>query len=326
MSRGFAEYLCRKPRLSTLALRNGSKLAWLWSPRTVVYADKPYFTAPELTRAAAGWLDRHRDAPFLLVLNYMDTHLPNATPGSQGLDFEDEAFHMGVESTWSGRPTPAERRSYLNEYDREVIHLDHWLGVLLDHVERSGLAARTLVIVTSDHGEFLGEHDYYGHTRDIYAETVNVPMIVWEPGRRPGRVSRPVQSPDLFPTVLRYLGLPVPPAAQGQGLLEADHPIVSEEYYQPFGTDPRFARIIRAIRADGHRYFDSSTGEKRLFDFAGDPHETRNLIARQPAVAALARERLDEWLLKIPEPAVRAPAPQLDAGDLDDLRALGYIR
>ena len=228
---------------------------------------------------------------------------------------------------------PAEQRSFVNEYDREVIHLDHWVGVLLDYLERSGLGARTLVILTSDHGEFLGEHQLIGHGKDLYAEVVDVPLIVWEPGATPGRVSRPVQGLDLFPTILRYLGLPIPEGTQGQPLLEADHPTVSEEYYaahrhaiqparpalRPHPQDRSASASIATSRAPPARSGSSTV--------TADPHETHNLIVERPDVAASARARLEAVAAEHAGGATsREPPRQIDAEALENLRALGYIR
>jgi arylsulfatase A-like enzyme len=339
MDQGFQDYFCRRPRTAAVQLATARRLARRWSQRRAMYEEMPYFTAPEMTRAAISWLERHGDVPFFLFLNYMDVHSPNAAPGTQGLPFEDESLVLGAEKKeWlddylgGGKMTAAEQRSFVNEYDRELVHLDHWIGVLLDHLERSGVGERTLIVLTSDHGEFLGEHHLIGHSKDLYAEVVDVPMIVWEPGAAPGRVPHPVQSLDVFPTILRYLGLPVPPETQGEDLARVGHPIVSEEYYAltnmllgPNGQ--RFDRILRTIRAEDHRYFQSTAAEERLFDRRADPQEARNLAAERPDLAAAARARLDEWLRATPE--AQPPTeeqPKVDEEALENLRALGYVR
>jgi arylsulfatase A-like enzyme len=338
--RGFQEYLCRRPRLSGLLLGSARELARWWDRRRAQYQEMPYFTAPEMTRAAISWLDRNRDVPFFLFLNYMDAHTPNAAPGSQGVPLEGEESSAAAERhemhnhyLSGGEISNGERRRILNEYDREMIHLDRWVGVLLDHLETSGLSARTMVVLTSDHGEFLGEHHLLGHSKDLYAEGVEVPLIVWEPGVTPGRVTRPVQSHDLFPTILRYLGLPIPEGTQGQPVHEAVHAPVSELYYVldqwllQSAYRHRFDRVLRSIRVGGHRYFRSSNGEERLFDLGVDPRETDDLMSERPDVAASARLRLDEWLGRTPEaPPPVVPPEELDAEALENLRTLGYVR
>jgi len=335
MDQGFEEYLCRRPRPSPMQLGTARDLAWKWDRRRAQYQEMPYFTAPEMTRAAISWLERHRDNPFFLFVNYMDAHIPNAAPGSQGVPFEDEAPMRkgGFLSYAVGKSlTLAERQGLINEYDRELIHLDHWVGVLLDYLEHSGLGASTLVVLTSDHGEFLGEHQLLGHSKDLYAEVINVPLIVWEPGVAPGRVTRPVQGVDLFPTILDYLGLPIPEGTQGQRILQADHPTVSEQYYVspvllsgPVGY--RFDRILRTIRLGEYRYFKGTNGEERLFHPTLDPHETHDLIAELPDVAATARARFEEWMRSTPEaPPPAQPPRKANPEALENLRALGYVQ
>jgi arylsulfatase A-like enzyme len=338
IDQGFGEYVCRKPRLAGVRLGAARELAWRWDQRRALYEEMPYFTAPEMTRAAITWLGRHGDQPFFLFLNYMDVHFPNAAPGTQGLAFEDEASVLGEKKHegfaryfLGGALTPAERRAFVNEYDRELIHLDHWVGVLLRYLEESDLDDTTLVVLTADHGEFLGEHELIAHMKDLYNEVVDVPLVVWEPGATPGRSARPVQGLDLFPTILGYLGLPVPEGTQGQSLLDVDHATVSELYYalQPMmqgAGGSRYDRVLRTIREDGYRYFHSSNGEERLFRLGADPREERNLIAERPDVAAAARARLEEWLRTTPEAAPAATPQGVDPETLENLRALGYVR
>jgi arylsulfatase A-like enzyme len=337
MDQGFEEYLSRRPRFAGLQLSKARDCAWRWDARRAQYLEMPYFTAPEMTQAAIAWLERRGDRPFFLFLNYMDVHLPNAAPGSQGIPFEGETVRMGAEASALEKRylagadmTPGEQAGVVNEYDRELIHLDRGLDALLEYLESSGLAARTLVIVTSDHGEFLGEHHLLGHGKDLFTEMVDVPLIVWEPGAAPGRVTRPVQGPDLFPTILRYLGLPIPEGTQGQPLHEADHPIISEQYNEwsaSRGRDQHAERIVRTIREGEHRYFQISGGEEKLFDLRSDPGEANDLIARRPEVAAAARARLEAWLLRTPEAARPKERPRLnDPEALENLRALGYIQ
>ena len=339
MDQGFEEYLCRRPRLPGVQLGLARDLGWTWDERRAQYQEMPYFTAPEMTRAAIAWLARRRGAPFFLFLNYMDVHMPNAAPGSQGLPFEDEASASGAVKRGmlerlhaTGELPPSLRRSLVNEYDRELIHLDHWVGELLGYVEASGLAASTLIVLTSDHGEFLGEHRLVGHGQDLYTETVDVPLIVWEPGAAAGRNARPVQGLDLFPTILRYLGLPIPEGTQGQPLTDADHPTVAEYHDRSdlaaeAVQDARVLRTLRMIHVDEHRYVQSSSGEERLFHRVADPRELRNLILDAPGVAAQARARLEAWLRDTPlAPPPSDPPRSLDPETLENLRALGYVR
>ena len=333
---GFQDFWSEKPRTGGMVLDTIRALVSRWSPRAAQFAEMPYVVAPDITRAAISWLRRRGDRPFFMFLNYMEPHSPNAPPGSQGLPFEDETPLTESEKTrilLGGDISDSERRGMDNEYDRDLIYLDRSIGELFDYLERSGLMSRTLVIATSDHGEYHGEHHLVGHSKDLYDEAVGVPLIVWEPGGPVGRSSRPVQCVDIFPTILEALRLPVPPGTQGQPLGSSSHPIVSELYYTrhmdlcgtPYGR--RFDRIIRTIRLGTFRYFEATNGERRLFDLAADPGETNDLVHVRPDVALRAEQSLREWLAMAPAASQAAVPPQeADEETLRGLRSLGYLR
>jgi len=326
MSQGFQDYLSRGPRAAGMLPNTARDLGRWWDGRRAQYEEMPYFTAPEMTRAAISWLELNRGTPFFLFLNYMDAHTPNAAPGDQGIPLEGESPMTAADrkegESHHGRfaLSDAVRRGLVNEYDRELIHLDRSVGVLFDYLEKSGLTEKTLIVLTSDHGEYLGEHQLLGHLNDIYAEVVNVPLVIWQPGWTPGRTSHPVQVLDLFPTILQYLGLRVPEGTQGQPVMEVEHPIVSE--LSGSAEIPN----IRTIRIGEYRYFGGTDGEERLFHSPTDPGEKNDLLHARPEQAALGRARLDEWLKGIPEaPRSSAPPTELDPEALEGLRALGYV-
>jgi arylsulfatase A-like enzyme len=326
MSQGFQDYLSRGPRAAGMLPNTARELGRRWDGRRVQYEEMPYFTAPEITRAAISWLELNRGTPFFLFLNYLDVHAPNAAPGDQGVPFEDERPMTAADRKKRDAdhgPVPlsaAVRRGLVNEYDRELIHLDRWVGVLFDYLEKSDLNHEILVVLTSDHGEYLGEHEIVGHLKDIHAEVTDVPLVIWQPGWTPGRTSRPVQLLDLFPTILQYLELPVPEGTQGQPVMEVEHPIVSE--LSGSAEIPN----IRTIRIGEYRYFGGADRGERLFHRPSDPGEQNNLLLARPEHAALGRARLDEWLKGIAEaPPSSVPPAELDAEALEGLRALGYV-
>jgi hypothetical protein len=135
----------------------------------------------------------------------------------------------------------------------------------------------------------------------------------------------------VFPTILDYLGLPIPAGTQGHMLLEASHPVVSEQHYARnrvlFSTiGHRFDRVLRTIRLGEHRYFQGSNGEERLFHITLDPRETTDLIGERPELAAAARASLEQWLESTPAAKRPGEPSQLaDPDTLDNLRALGYV-
>ncbi|MDH4270407.1 MAG: sulfatase-like hydrolase/transferase [Candidatus Aminicenantes bacterium] len=112
------------------------------------------------------------------------------------------------------------RQEYKNDlYSGEVAFVDAQLGVLFDALEKSGLLEKTVIIVTSDHGEALGEKDEITHGFFAYNNTLHVPLFLYVPGSEPKTVGENACHVDIFPTVCDLLGLPLPPHLQGESLL-----------------------------------------------------------------------------------------------------------
>jgi arylsulfatase A-like enzyme len=131
------------------------------------------------------WIDRGQQRPFVATINYFDVHDPYGGPPNQ--------------------PKPAwEQNTDLDRYDDGVHYVDDYMGRLLRELDRRGLAKNTLVIVTSDHGESLGQHDLQTHGRALYRELIHVPLVIWQPGTIPAgiRVDQPVTNSAIPATVM----------------------------------------------------------------------------------------------------------------------------
>src|SRR5581483_563193 len=155
-----------------------------------------------------------------------------------------------------------------------------------------GRYENTLLMVTADHGELLGEHDQLGHGgRMMYEGLLHIPLVVKLPGAdHPRGVRRePVQLVDLVPTVLAVLGAPMAPGVQGQPLLgPVTHPIRAEEDVNPEFVAHYGAVYDRALRVlyDGpYKLIHSSRGERLLFDLATDPGEDHDLAQPSPSAS-----------------------------------------
>lgn len=203
--------------------------------------DRGGVNSDKISDAAIAWLDQHaaapaaRDgaptsapatapAPFLLYLHYFDPHYNY---------WEHDGFTFGGEDTervFSGadiyalrdqqkRFDAADRARLAALYDSEVAFTDHHVGRVLDHLARLGRDDDTLVLVTADHGEALGEHGWIGHTIQLYEESVRIPLLLAGPGIAPGvRGPDPVQLDDVLEPLLRLAaGEPVDGFAAGAG-------------------------------------------------------------------------------------------------------------
>lgn len=197
-------------------------------------------------------------------------------------------------------------------YDAALLELDELFDLLLTRLRAAGALENTIVIVTSDHGEHLGEHHMLDHQFSVYDVLLRVPLIVHYPAKfAPGRESRPVMTHDLFPTLLEIIGLPAPEkTASAISLL---HPAEARDrlagYPTPFteglslvkrrNKDFDFKPWNRGLRAFQSGEFKLIAGtDKRdeLYNLKLDPGELQNLIAGQPEIAKRLHEQLEAHL------------------------------
>lgn len=276
---------------------------------------------------AVGFWKPH--APFNAPKKYWDLHdraritLPDPAGWPHGTD--RVAWHASPEILgWDqqrvlSREATAELR---HGYLANVSYLDAQIGKLLDELDRSGLAAKTVVVFWSDHGFHLGEHTLWGKTSNFELDT-RVPLLVAPPVlSRPGEPARaPVELLDLYPTLIDLCGLPPRPELEGVSLRPLlDDPAASvkpaaiSQFPRPaYGTGtPEFMGY--SARTPTHRYTEWrewKTGEvvaRELYDHSRDPGETRNLAAES---GEAARVQSLAGLLPPPRPLAIPPPPGL---------------
>jgi arylsulfatase A-like enzyme len=269
----------------------------------------PFRSAREINAAALAWLDSTpAGRPVFLFVNYMEAHQPRlaATPHDRWSRDIPGASRLARRNTYYehavDRLPETERRFIEANYDGEVAAMDDALGDLLDALRSRGRYEHAMVVVTADHGEFLGEHGQMGHIGQmLYEPVLHVPLVVKFPGpdRPRGRSDRPVQLVDVLPTVLGVAGAPTPPDVQGQSLLEVSHPMLAEEDIDPFLVARYGARYNRGVRVlyDGsYKLIRTSRGESMLFDLAQDPQEEHDLATVEPERVADLLHRLETAL------------------------------
>jgi arylsulfatase A-like enzyme len=275
-------------------------------------------------------LDRIGDRGFFLFLHFYDPHRPYAPPPRALRHFETGYAGSVSGAAWDLTPEqmPAADLAHLIAlYDGEIRFADAQLGRVLDHLRRRGLDSRTLVIVTSDHGEEFGEHGNWEHQYTLYEELVRIPLVVRAPGRRPRREPAQASLLDVAPTVLDALGLPPLPGQRGRSLLGPLGPreAYGETEYGRGGT----RRLFLRGGASGFKLIlglDRKTGAPRAeewFDLARDPGEKQNAPPAASVADPLRRRLIETWQ----ETRVRGAAPEvaLDAQQREQLRALGYV-
>jgi arylsulfatase A-like enzyme len=211
-------------------------------------------------------------------------------------------------------------------YDGEVAYLDRQVGRLLGFLESRGLVESTVVVVVADHGESLGEHGVRFRHAGLHDTTTHVPMMIRWPGKKPPgrRFGELVQTIDLFPTLLRAVGVD-PPPQDGVDLRELHEKkgrrAVFAEHAGKLGLMVR-TRTHKYILSEGNtNFFADGT---YFYDLTADPKEENNLAGQGLAAERELSETLRRWL------AARRRAPgttarTLSAEEEARLRALGYL-
>jgi arylsulfatase A-like enzyme/lipopolysaccharide biosynthesis regulator YciM len=254
---------------------------------------------------ALPWLDLDQDQPFFAWIHFYDPHTPYEAP-----------------SAWRAR-FPNGRDG---AYDAEIASADEQLGRLLAALERSGRLAETLVVVTSDHGEMLGEHQEQTHGFFIYEAAIRVPLLIAGPGIPTQAIDDPVRLVDLLPTILARFGEKPAAAVQGADLapLWQGRPLRLVAHAESFF--PRFHygwSELQSLRDGQFKLIQAPRPE--LYDLARDPHELNNLAESDPQRRAAMSQALERLLERI-ERQEGALAPQaLDSETEARLRALGYL-
>lgn len=261
--------------------------------------------AEDSVARAIRWLDERRNERWFLWLHLFDPHADYRAPEPFAAQFPEAP------------------------YDGEIAYADAQLGALLGRLHDRGELGETLIVITADHGEALGEHGETTHGVFVYDATTRVPLILSHPSLEAGlRVPAVVSLIDVLPTVLELLGVPPIGDCDGRSLASvalgaetdlAPVPAYSETqfpYYNYGWAD------LRSLRDEEHRYIRAPRPE--LYLLGEDPGETRNQAARSPAIAARYESLLDA-LLPETERDTRASEPdELDPDVRAALAALGY--
>jgi arylsulfatase A-like enzyme/Flp pilus assembly protein TadD len=212
---------------------------------------------------------------------------------------------------------PPEYRAGRAPYDAEVAYADAMLGQLLARLSAAHQLDSTLVLVTADHGESLGDHGEMTHGLFAYDSTLAVPLIINAPPIAPAVIDAPVSHTDLTPTILDLLGLAAAGPVDGLSLVRTpppDRPL----YFEALDASlTRGWAPLRGIVQSGWKYIDLPDAE--LYDLATDPGEQHNRIDRDPHAELLKRT-----LRLASGPETAAPRVAMDTDAAARLRSLGY--
>lgn len=272
-------------------------------PKTRMFFDER--RAAQVNEAVMPWLTEHAADPFFVWVHYFDPHQP----------FE---------------PPPPYDQLYADDlYSGEIAYTDGRLGRLLEHIESLGVLDRTLVVMTADHGEGLGEHNEATHAVLAYNSTLHVPLIIRTPATmgQPGKViEERVGLVDLVPTILDLLDIELPEHLQGRsltGLMQDEQQIAPQYYAENISTRLTHGwGELRVLYDGSFKYIHGPRPE--LYDLQSDPDELNNLASAEAAETARLHDQLGVFLLDHTV-GVSTTNP-IDEDVVRRLQALGYLQ
>lgn len=289
------------------------------------------------------WLGDSPGTPFFLFINYIDAHWPYNNEPRPGLPEprprDKLRNHLAVarDALLPGpgaAPFPENALRHLSDaYDLSIANLDDGLGALLDALDSMGLLDGAVVVITSDHGEYFGEHHLLGHSKDVYEPVLRVPLLVKAPRQSlPAVVDTPATSTDVPALIAAHFP---PRLARGLGRqfpdLPGNHLVISESYYTlpkdlfhpRWGA--RFDRVRTAVYDADLKLIHSSDGADELYDLAADPDERHNLIEARRADAERLLRQLQAFQAQRGQAAESLDARPLSDDEMKRLRSLGYV-
>jgi arylsulfatase A-like enzyme len=295
--------------------------------------------ADAVTDSALEWLAAgDRSQPFLLYLHVTDPHAPYDPPPPYAARFGAREGHapdpppgelLAALKRAGRRPTAAELGALVDRYDGEIAFVDAQFGRLLDELARLGVADRTLVVVTADHGEEFGEHGGLEHGRTLYQDQLHVPLMIRVPGRGGGqRIGARARQVDILPSVAAAVGVRAPADIEGRSLLpllggEAPGVPVEAMAQTSLGRRQLAALLVGDWKVIESKEIGKSATE--VYSLSQDPSERSDRAEERPVLIGYVRQALAQAeAAPLVAGARPVPSPHVDPAVLERLRALGY--
>ena len=251
------------------------------------------------------WLEMNHHQKFFSWIHFYDPHSPFQPPGEYAKRFKS------------------------NPYDGEVSFVDFQIGKIIEDLKIKKIIDKTLIIITSDHGEAFGEHKEIGHGIFCYEESLRVPLIFYNPPTfKKGRVvSQRTRLIDIMPTILELLQIEIPPTIRGNSfaqLLFEDVEIRDPTVYfeSLFGKEEMNWAPLTGIISENYKYI--SLPEPELYDLKNDPMEETNLYKKKNRLAKDMDQKLKKFMVS--NAGFKGSSKRdLSKDDIKKLETLGYI-
>jgi len=258
--------------------------------------------ASDINRSVLNWINKESDKPFFVFINYFDVHDPYLPPEPYRSQFavaeNPGGLINGFVERYAPALTPDQLQSEIDAYDGSIRYVDDQIKALLGELQARGELENTLVIVTSDHGESLGEHGLLQHSASLYIQEIHVPLIFWWPDHVPAdkSVSTPVTNSAIAATILSLIEVqdhPFPGPALTALISDqnatADWPDPISEVAQFEGAaeqNPTTHGELKSVLDAEMQYIVHEKFGEELYDWQADPQETDNMID-DPAVQSV---------------------------------------
>jgi arylsulfatase A-like enzyme len=331
------------------------------------------------------WLGRHSHEPFFAVLHVFDAHPPYEPRRPYDAIWSNiqnrEQYNKDIETLKKFIKNPEDRtrvmpsleemrasglnyeelmKQFIGWYDGSIRGMDMEVGRLVSRLKELGLADKTVIAVTADHGEEFHEHGHMWHGQTVHGELTNVPLLFYGPAFIPQKlvIDETVENIDIMPTLFELSHLPLPKKIQGQSLLPLiaaakeigngdmtklraaaerygwrDQPAFSEKAFTPKTGGPRpYETESYGIVYDGWKLIRNSrrsdgAPEFELYDHKKDPLERRNIADQHPDVVQRLTPKLEERRKSAIAAALPANATtKMNSEEMQRLRGLGYIQ
>jgi arylsulfatase A-like enzyme len=282
-------------------------------------------------------LAEERDRPLFLWVHYQDPHGPYTPPemfvraeaggGGRALPLNPDVSGRGGIPVYQQLENRVDPRFYASRYDGEIRYTDDQFARLIRALEHQGMYEDAVIVFTADHGEGMGEHDYwFAHGEYLYQGQIHVPLIVRWGDRFGGRRAEFVQHVDVVPTILGLLGFPGADSLRGTDLFAES---TSPRSIVSFAPAPSLDESKVSLVRDGMKVtYTPRHRAVQFHDLLEDPGEEASLTGNSPQMD-VAREMMTELQrvrvedrLRIEPPEARTPT----AEELEKLKSLGYVR
>lgn len=259
----------------------------------------PYDRAETINKKAISWLKdkENEQRNFFIWFHYMDTHIPYFPPSKfceRKLFSTSKMRNIYHKMMSGGNISQKELSDAIRFYEGAIKYVDYSIRSLLDELDAIGVLENTMVIITADHGEELGEHGVFLHPLEmLYDAQLHVPLIIYNAGYTGVTIDMPVNLIDIAPTITDISGLPAAESFQGRSLV----PVIKGERsitgVISESLDPQRCTSIASYRTEQWKYiFNGTNSHHELYDIKNDPGETENLYEN-------ARGKAEEYESKI---------------------------